>query len=180
MELVAIPILLLSDYYLTLLANIYKEKKYANHFVLKTYELNPVWQKSVDNNKWLNYRHLLLVSLITTLFYYISATQTKYLYQFLLGFFYTIIGIVNARHLTNLLIFRFLSLNPETVNGQIQLSHLYLLKVSQFQVLSFGIPILFLTILMPNIFILGGLFSCFVFYFIHFLWIKRYKNSLKT
>ena len=60
-ELLLLPLLMMTDYLLTLVAASIKEKKYADHFKVQHYELNPIWQKDVSHKKWVNPRHIFLV-----------------------------------------------------------------------------------------------------------------------
>ncbi len=59
-ELILIPILMFSDYFLTVAGAVLKEKKYADHFKFEHYELNPIWQKEIAQKKWLNPKHIVL------------------------------------------------------------------------------------------------------------------------
>src|SRR5690349_15969627 len=131
-EFVIIPILMLCDYYLTLLGNIYKKKRYAEHFVTETYELNPIWRKDVDNIKWINFRHIILVILMPLLFYFISLSGNEILYNWLIGFFLTLFGMIIGRHLCNLLLFKYVSTHPDEISGKVHMNHQLVLKTSQF------------------------------------------------
>lgn len=66
-EIFLIPLLMLADYFLTLVGAKMAEEKYRLHYKITNYELNPFWQKSVNERRWLNPRHLILVTLITIL-----------------------------------------------------------------------------------------------------------------
>ena len=48
-----LPLFMLADYYLTLLGE-RQSKEYREHYVLKEYEVNPLWQGDVKKQKWFN------------------------------------------------------------------------------------------------------------------------------
>jgi len=176
---IGVPILMLSDYYLTLIGNIYKKKKYGEHFITETYELNPIWRKDVDNPKWINYKHLLAVISITAYFYLISEFLDQPLYyQFMIGFFYVSFGMINGRHLNNYFLFKYIIKHPNEITGKLYLDHLLVLKMSQFQLMVMTVPLILLTFLEPNVYLFGGLFGCLVLYITHFSWIRKHKRHL--
>lgn len=63
----AVPLLMLLDYALTILGARASLQVYRRHFRMPHYELNPMWQKSVAQLRWFNPRHLGLVCLVTAL-----------------------------------------------------------------------------------------------------------------
>src|SRR5262245_55141128 len=98
-ESLIIPLLMLVDYFLTLVGARLAEEKYLLHFRIATYELNPIWQKSVQERRWFNPRHLVLVALVTILLL-LGDSQADVLGQFfsflvgiLLGAFGSVVGL---------------------------------------------------------------------------------------
>lgn len=176
-EYIAVPILMVCDYYLTLLGNIYRKKKYGEHFIIETYELNPVWKKDVDKIKWINYRHLILVVLMTVFFYFLSLFGNEILYNWLSGFFLTLFGMINGRHISNLFLFKYVSTHPAEISGKVYMNHQLTLKISQYQLIILAVPILILTIRNPNSFNIGGLSSCILLFIAHLIWLIRYKKG---
>ena len=65
--LLAVPVLMLLDYLLTILGAKASVRVYRRHFVVPNYELNPLWQESVRKQRWLNPRHLAIVCFATGL-----------------------------------------------------------------------------------------------------------------
>jgi len=67
---VSVPILMFLDYFLTLAGKKLRDKVYSQHFANEEYELNPGWQKDINKFKLFNYKHILLVILVTVYFYF--------------------------------------------------------------------------------------------------------------
>ena len=57
-ELIGVPVLMLADYLLTILGAKSSARVHGKHFTTPSYELNPLWRKSVDQRRWFNPRHL--------------------------------------------------------------------------------------------------------------------------
>ncbi len=132
-EIIAVPVLMLADYTLTILGAKESAAVYRKHFVLGSYELNPLWRKSVDQIRWFNPRHFSLVCLVTALLIIVDqSVLPEWPIELGLGMLFGAWGMLCGRHLTNLLIFRFLKRNPEQVSGQVNLSMQLTLKMSQF------------------------------------------------
>ena len=60
-EMILVPVLLLADYFLTIQGANAAAGKYSQHFRVRHYQLNPLWQQAIARRKWFNPRHLLLV-----------------------------------------------------------------------------------------------------------------------
>jgi hypothetical protein len=58
-EVFLVPVLLLLDYFLTVGGSKLAARKYSQHFKFEHYEMNPLWQKTISQGKWLNPKHLL-------------------------------------------------------------------------------------------------------------------------
>src|SRR5215469_12277184 len=63
----AVPVLMLLDYVLTILGAKAGVRVYRQHFQSPYYELNPLWQKSVEQLRWFNPRHFIIVCLVASL-----------------------------------------------------------------------------------------------------------------
>jgi hypothetical protein len=171
--------LMLADYALTILGAYESASVYRKHFVLASYELNPLWRKSVDEIRWFNPRHFSLVCIITL----VLVTVDQFMppeesIQFGLGIFYGAFGMVCGRHLTNLMIFRFLNHNPDQISGQVNLSMLLTLKMSQFTYI--GVSPLFVAtaILAPNNYSAGIAMGVIVLAGVHFIWARKIPTAI--
>ncbi len=169
------PLLMLADYFLTLLGKKYRER--VPHFQSETYELNPDFRKAVDNNEKVNYRHLAYTAIFTFAAYMIYKSGDKTFLDFFTGYIVTTFGVVNARHIGNISLFRFSIKNPEEIKGVIHTSHLYNLKNSLFQTIGLTTVFLMFVILKPIPFVIGAFASQVIFVIQQLFWIDKYNNS---
>lgn len=171
-ELFVVPILMVIDYSLTILGAKAATSVYRKHFVTASYELNPVWRKSVNQIRWFNPRHFMLVLLVTALLIVVDqlAGRRDSSCEFTLGIFFGVFGTLCGRHLTNLLLFHYLQQHPHEISGQVQLSMKLTLKLSQFSVIGI-IPLLaIVAVLVPHSYTLGACCGLIVLAFAHMVW----------
>jgi hypothetical protein len=174
-EVFLVPVLMLFDYYLTLLGAYLAEQSYRRHFKVEHYELNPIWQKAVAQRRWLNWRHLALVFLVTVLLV-LSLEVLELdaaLYYALLGFLFTFYGLVLGRHLSNILTFAHLRRHPDGVTGEVRFSHRYVLLLSINQQLVAAVPIVFIAIFAPSPFVFGAVAGILAMLLIKAFWLAR-------
>lgn len=189
-ELFLVPILMLADYALTILGAKTSIAVYRNHFVMGSYELNPVWRKSVDQIRWFNARHLIVVALITILLCMADlglaildpdlATLELDALALILGILLGAFGTVCGRHLTNLLLFRYLNRNPQEISGQVYLSMILTLKLSQFQSIGLVPLSIIVAVLVPNSYTVGVSIGLIALVFAHFVWARNLKVTPPT
>lgn len=188
-EMLAVPALMIADYLLTIWGAKLGRVVHAKHFVMATYELNPVWRKSVDALRWLNLRHLAAVVVVTGALLlldrlmsaadYEGLSKTNDAMELLLGILFGVFGCVCGRHLTNILLFRFLNRHPGEVSGEVRLSMLFILKLSQFTYVGL-LPLFFaLAVLVPDNYTFGVAVGIAVLVVIHFVWIIRAKSAAR-
>jgi hypothetical protein len=178
-DLLLVPFLMFLDYFLTVWCSILSEKKYKDHFITQHYELNPLWQKQIAQKKWLNIRHIALVLLISAGLVYLLEFEPicDPIAEGILGSFLVSFGLINGRHLTNILLFRYLIRHPNEISGQVSMAHSMQLSISKYQLLGFAIPLLLVTIFSPSPFVIGGLFGTITIIGYHFRWIQRHKSN---
>jgi hypothetical protein len=180
-EIIAVPVLMLADYTLTILGAKESAAVYRKHFVLASYELNPLWRKSVDEIHWFNPRHFALVCIVTLLLVIVDQNVLpEWPIELGLGMLFGAWGMVCGRHLTNLLIFRFLKHHPEQISGQVNLSIRLTLKISQFTCL--GVAPLFAAtaILAPNQYTIGIALGVVVLAGVHSIWARKTPEAIST
>jgi hypothetical protein len=174
-EVFIIPVLMLSDYFLTVWGAILSEKKYAQHFKIEHYELNPLWQKNIARKQWFNMKHLALVAIFTVfcLAWSIAWTSIETGFEVLLGYFTILyVGIIGT-HLTNILIFSYLIRHPGSIAGEIKMNHPLMLYMSLFRLLGLLLVLTVIAIFSPTPFILGGLGSQIALSIVKFVWIAK-------
>ena len=168
---------MLADYFLTVWGAVLKEKGYGNHFKLEHYELNPVWQKSISQKRWVNPQHILLTLLISCalgVLLELGALPDP-ASECLFGCLFVFFGIIVGRHLSNILVFRRLARRPEEISGQLVMAHSLALSMSTFQYLVAAIPVAMTAIFSPTPFSLGGAAGAVLVFVAHAVWILRYK-----
>ena len=177
--LICLPILMLCDYYLTLAGKKLRDKVYADHLTSEEYELNPVWQKDVNKLKKFNYKHLLAIILITGYFYFASLLLKDDIFFLIYGALFVLYIYIIARHVQNILTYRFINKEPSQLSGKIYLGHLFSLKTSLYQTFTTGLLMLILSAWTQSWFILGGASGLLLFCVTQLRWIKRYKRKMK-
>ena len=177
-ELIAVPILMLADYALTILGAKSSTVVYRNHFTTPSYELNPLWRKSVDQIRWFNPRHISLVALVTVLLIVVDLAVLPYdLFELALGMLFGAFGAVCGRHLTNLMLFRYVNRHSNEISGQVQLSLKLMLKISQFNYIGLIPVFTIVVVLVPNLYTAGILLGLLALVFAHFVWAARAKPA---
>ncbi len=171
----AVPLLMLLDYALTILGARASLQVYRRHFRMPHYELNPLWQKSVAQRRWFNPRHLGLVCLVTALLllpewlpdFPFAALQLPL--GMLLGAYVAVCG----RHLTNLLLFWYLNRHPEEISGEVTMTQRLGLRISLFNV--FGLVPLagLVAALAPEPYPIGVLLGVLAIALAHIVWVRR-------
>lgn len=177
-----IPLFMMADYYLTLLGEKIS-KEYREHFVMKEYEVNPLWQKDVSRLKWFNPKQLLLVVVFTAIFYFFI----QYLYDRDYTLMWLLMGMITApyviilgRHISNLLLFSYIRKNPAILEGKLSISYQYILVTSRIMV----VPGIFMFIVVyaftQEIFVLGGIIGSVLLYCVHYMWALKARKLNKS
>ena len=103
-ESLLVPVLMLSDYLLTVAGARLRATAYSDHFKTPSYELNPIWKEAIAKLRWFNWRHFALTVILGVLT--IGVGESNALSNALAAFFFACIlamlGVVNGRHLGNI------------------------------------------------------------------------------
>ena len=181
-ESLLIPVLMLSDYLLTVAGARAREHGYADHFKTQHYELNPLWQAAIARKRWFNPRHLLITFAFAAVFYGVG----EYLlpgddpvFAFVIGALLVVFGAVNGRHLANLATFAWIRRHPDALSGSIAMSHGLTLWLSTFQLFGLLLPLTLLAICAPTPQVLGGLGGVAILFAVHLGWIRRWQQRLE-
>jgi hypothetical protein len=178
-----IPVLMLADYFLTVVGARMSEKKYRQHFKISSYELNPIFQRQIAQKRWFSAKHSAGV-LVVTAFCWLWANNwnelaenNEVLFGFFAGLFTTIIGA----HLANIFTFFYLIKNPTEVSGEIVLHHCYTLSTTSFRYLIVLLPLILIGIFSGSPFVYGAISSVGTLIFLHAIWyVKAKKSKSKT
>ncbi|MFX1513265.1 MAG: hypothetical protein ACFFCQ_11820 [Promethearchaeota archaeon] len=172
--------LLFSDYYLTLLGYSLYKKYSSSKLEFEHYELNPLWQQSIQKFKKLNPIHIffVLTSLFLVSLVWIIDLQP---FQFFIGIIVIPYLIVNLQHLGNILNFYHLKKRPQDIQGKQKLSHVYVLKSSLLRLTQFELLLIFLAIIEKSLIIFGGILGLtFLLIRFWFLYWKEYQKEIST
>ena len=180
-EALLLPVLMLADYLLTILGAIRREGKYGEHFKAEHYELNPVFRNTVAQKKWFSPKHTVLTVLfsggLVGLLEFGGLPEG--FVEALLGCLFVVYGMILGRHVSNLLIFRYVANNPGEISGQVVLAHAMLLAISTCQYIVVAVPMLFLAIFSPTPFVVGGGAGVMLLVSSHLIWRIRYLKKDK-
>ncbi len=178
-EFLLIPVLMFSDYLLTIAGARLRLDGYSAHFKTRHYELNPVWQRAVTQLRWFNPRHVLLTIALSGILIACAEIMRANdpLVPCLAGFLIGILGTVNGRHLGNLATFLYARRHRDALSGTITLSHDFVLFISTFQMAALLVPALLLALYRPEPAVLGFLAGVVALIAIHLIWIARHRGN---
>lgn len=180
-EVFIIPVLMLSDYFLTVWGAILSEKKYGQHFKFEHYELNPIWQKNIARKQWFNLKHLVIVVAVTIFCFFWSNTWTgtDVGSEALFGYLTILFASINGTHVANILTFLYMIRHPGSVSGEIRMNHPLMLCLSQFRLLSLLLVLIVIAFFSPTPFILGGVGSQVVLLITKLCWTAKANAAEK-
>ncbi len=174
---ISIPVLMLADYYLTLLGKKLRDNVYTQHISSEQYELNPAWQKDINKFKLFNYKHLLAVILITGYLFFAEKLLRDDWFFAIYGAISTIYVYILMRHFQNILIYRFANKNPDMLSGKAVIGHIFSLKISQYNILMTAIMLIFVFAWTGSWFVLGSVSGLLLFSITQLRWINAYKRK---
>ena len=179
-EILLVMILMFSDYYLTLFGAKLRDREYSKYFKVKYYELNPIWQRDIKNKKLFNIRLLLMLLFSFCFFIYIFEfdEMSDLFKEILIGALLTHYGMLTGRHISNIFTYNYTEKHPEELSGEITISHSYNLHTSIFQYSVAIVPIAIIAIVNQTPILVGCVLGALINIVIHFLWIKKYKNTI--
>jgi hypothetical protein len=172
--------LLISDYSLTLLGQKYYRASIKKHIDSGLYELNPAWQKSVQEQKY-DYRHLILVLILLFIvvysYYY---DESEIFYEFIVGFVIILNVSVLTKHLQNIALFRIIQKYPNLIKGKIETTMRLNYYTSMLFYITILLFLLFVLLFTQTIFILGGTFGVLLHVFRHYSWYQKSLDDKST
>lgn len=181
-EALLLPVFMVTDYFLTVLGAIHREKGYSRHFRLEHYELNPIWQKDVAAKRWINPRHLILTALVSGLLIglmeggeFLPAFDgtISVFNEMFLGAALSSFAIIIGRHINNLLIFRHLEHRPHDLTGVLTMTHGFALSTSLYQTIMVFVPLALIAGLSGSTYATGGMIGSGALALAHLSWMRR-------
>jgi len=177
---ISIPVMMITDYYLTLLGKRSRDSVYFQHIASEEYELNPAWQKDINRFRLFNYKHILTVILVTGYFYFAALLIRQSWFDILFGALFNLYAYIIMRHLNNIFIFRYVNKNPDLMSGKTTVAHLFNLKMSQYQSFTTALVLLLIFGWTQSWFLLGGGCGLLLFSLTQLRWIRLYKKKRMT
>jgi uncharacterized membrane protein YeaQ/YmgE (transglycosylase-associated protein family) len=181
-EALLVPASMLIDYWLTVAGARLGSAGYSAHFKKQHYELNPIWQKAIAQQKWFNGRHLALTAIVGGVCIMLGETlaprdQTAaWFFGCVLGTF----GLIIGRHLSNLATFSYVRRHPEQITGIVTMSHELLLWLSVFQLAPVALTLLLISIVAPSPQTSGAIVGVCALSAVHLLWLRHHRRVSKA
>ncbi len=168
-----------ADYFLSLLGTIGKEKRYAQHFRVGQYPLNPRLQNAIDQKKWFDAQYAIWVlgwSLALT-WLVEAARLPEGFKQLLLGTLLVMFGILVANHLTNLLAFWYLSQHAGDRSAKDAMSQQRVLTIALYHIVLVMLAMMWIAISSRSNFARGGALGAALLFFHHFTWMRQARRA---
>jgi len=160
-----------ADYFLTI-AGARLRKRHAAEVlnVSGSYELNPIFQKVVDEGRWWSKRFALSLVVMAGLLAFLGVAGSlpdqlmtpffEPVWDGVLGvLIFTRVNII-GRHLQNIWLFRRMGRDPGAVTGHIRYDRPTVLQLSSVQFLTSGGVLLAVALLDPSPLVIGGVLGC--------------------
>ena len=161
--------LMLTDYFLTIIGNRFKNKKYSEYFDFD-YELNPLYQKDVEKNILINFRQIIYSIIISFSVYLVALWGSENIVEFMSGALILHNIIIIARHINNIIIYSNINTKESLVEGKIHLTRKYLLLTSKLNYLAYVLVFSVINIFSFSYFVFGGFVISILMFIIHNLW----------
>ncbi len=179
-EILLLPILMIADYYLTILGAVLREKAYGKHFVIETYEMNPQFRKDIDSGRLFNLKffgQLILHFAILFIISIFAKGNYEFIYWIALGFYLTLFAYINGLHLSNIFSFLYVSKNPQAFSGSVKIAHLYNLHSSLYSNFVLLVPLLVFVLFSFSYFVVGALIASAYNVLLGFIWIFKRRRA---
>jgi hypothetical protein len=180
-QILLLPALMFADYFLTVWGAVLRDKGYGSYFKVEHYELNPVWQESIRQKRWVNPRHIfitLFTSGVLAAVFELGDLPDAAI-EGVFGCLFVFFGMVTGRHFCNILTFRRFARRPEEISGQLVMAHSLVLTLSTFQYVVVAVPVAIIAAFNPTPFALGGVAGTILMFVVHGIWILRQKKPSK-
>jgi hypothetical protein len=176
---IALPLLMLADYYLTLLGAVLRDKKYSKFVVIEEYELNPKFQEAIKQRKLINVKHLLFTILLSTLMICLAefSEAPHEDISFILGMLLVMYSVIIGIHVENILFFWYIIKREGQLSGQIYYTYEATLLLSVFRNLLVLLPLIIIYSCEKSSFVLGGICGVIVLEGIHFCFLAKMKKK---
>ena len=173
-------LLLQLDPYLTIVGYSMYKKYYARFITLESYELNPLWRKTVEKGSIFNLRRFLITILLLLLIFLLSSLNES-IGKVVIGSAFFLYITLNFRHFQNIFLFHYLKDHPQDLEGNVKFNLAFTLQQSYLNYLSTFLLLLVITIITLNLYLFGGtLVFFFLLIFFKLLQFRARKKSVSA
>ncbi len=175
-EVLLLPVLMLADYFGTLVGAVAIRNGYSDHFGMEHYEMNPVWQESIGKIQWFNARHLGMtaaISIGTAVLVEIDGFLPEHLAEGYIGALLGTFAYMVGRHVSNYFSFRYVAMHRDELEGTVHMAHTTLLAFSAAQVAVVAIPLAVIAAVTVNPYVIGAAIGVSGLLISHSGWIKK-------
>jgi len=136
-------------------------------------EMNPAFEKDVQQLRWFSPRYIVSMLVVALLIAWVGSWFPKLWFESLAGAAILLVLITDLRHIENLSVVWFLKSDPSSFKGRIEQS--YALSQRRIAVGTFNIGLLYLIVyfLVGRVFFIGGAVICTLFAIRHYLLARR-------
>lgn len=166
---------MLADYAGTVLGAGWAERGYTDHFKTEHYELNPRWQDAIRNRTWFNPRHVVMTVVFSSALILLIeiADYAEWLAEGIVGTVLTVFAVLAGRHLSNVLIFSYVTRHPEQISGRVTMEHTFTVATSAFQYVVALIPVAIIAVATRNPYAIGGTIGILLLLARHIPWVRK-------
>lgn len=166
---------MVADWLLTIACAKGRAAVFAHNPPEHSYELNPLWRKSVDNQRWFNLRHLVVVIVVSAMLVFLDhVEEPPYVgLKALMGVSFGSLGPAVGRHLANLLLLREFGRHPDLLSNHRSVPPTLALRISQFSLIGWLPLLVILASLVPNPYTVGTFVGLLGQILVHSLWRRR-------
>ena len=160
----------LLDHRMTIMAKKLREKKHAEFFEWEQFEMNPVWQDTINKGKY-SYKHFLLMVLLAIMTYILFVVHEN-LFLTWQGVIFSFYFIIICNHIRSMHLFKVVEKHSELLSGKMKMSYLFLLQSSKSLIIAFIFIFTLVFIFSPSFFTFGSILGSLLLYSTICKWIK--------
>jgi len=177
-----LPVLMLADYYLTLVGFVLYQRYYQRYVETEHYELNPTFQSDIKRKKYFSVRHFLGVVFMLVVAVAINRffRERDLFIDGAIGALFAAMSIVIGGHLANILTFRKVGRCPEAISGQMRVSYPLSLRMSQYRLIVPAVLLAAMAVLSGSAVVIGGLVGAGFMALVHERWLEVYSRKVKS
>ncbi len=171
-----IAFLMFLDFSLTLTGQKYYRKYYKKHVEIDKYELNPLFEKDVDEGKY-PIKHMVGVILISVIIFFLFIIDSdKYMFETTVSAILIAYLIVNMNHINNIFIFKWVGKDPKLIKGKISYTRKFSYGSNFISYLSLLIIVLIIFFNVQTPITLGALIASSMFLMANLVWFLRVRS----